>query len=555
MVVIGPPRGHRGSYRPWRERGLAPQVVFEVVSPSNRAAEMTRKRLEFAGTPRDSQIGGGMSILSRSDPAVPSRRAASKRVMKYVDSATVAQLWDDFDAREVTLRKIVTDRLAERPPPRLPDHIVATYYFAFRTMKLEKAVEEISYHATSGVKHPPSGSLLEQCSAQQAGIDAFDAGGKIGLLHVAFPLKMMLQPDGHLTSCDILHTVAGAIMFDVYENQDARLIALEIPERVVRTFPGPAYGPLGIRKRTGFAADQPAFGTILKPTAGITPDDVEKLVEEVAGHPLLMFIKEDEDLYPNLDYSPVAERTRRAIRAIERVKGRRGGLGLVYAPHVSGAPHEIVDTVHAAVDAGASGVMFSETYAGGTVRLVREATKNLPSPPAIYGHNAGVGVKTRSIWREVIDYLARLDGIDFRQTGPVRPGAPFIRPYGQEWVASERVLTRSIPGINPTMITRAGALDQGNLILNLQDIAQRGIAQNVLFLAGSAINTIKDSSGKPDPRIGLEAMLQAIEVHNSGALEGTSMDEHLGALAALAKAKNYAALSEALRQRYPGAVS
>ena len=27
-----------------------------------------------------------------------------------------------------------------------------------------------------------------------------------------------------------------------------------------------------------------------------------------------MFIKEDEDLYPNLDYSPVAERTRRAWR-------------------------------------------------------------------------------------------------------------------------------------------------------------------------------------------------------------------------------------------------
>ena len=83
---------------------------------------------------------------------------------------------------------------------------------------------------------------------------------------------------------------------------------------MLRTFPGPAYGPIGIRKKTGFALDQPAFGTILKPTAGITPDDVERLVDEVAGSPLLMFIKEDEDLYPDLDYSPVAERTRRASR-------------------------------------------------------------------------------------------------------------------------------------------------------------------------------------------------------------------------------------------------
>ena len=189
-------------------------------------------------------------------------------------------------------------------------------------MTLEKAVEEISYHATSGVKHPPKGSLLEQCSAPQAGVDPFDASGRIGLLHVAFPLKMMLQPDGHLTSCDLLHTVAGAIIFDVYENQDARLVALQIPDEVIAHVPRPgATGRSGSARRPGFAADQPAFGTILKPTAGITPDDVERLVEEVAGSPLLMFIKEDEDLYPNLDYSPVAERTRR------RPGGDRAGPG------------------------------------------------------------------------------------------------------------------------------------------------------------------------------------------------------------------------------------
>jgi ribulose 1,5-bisphosphate carboxylase large subunit-like protein len=475
--------------------------------------------------------------------------------MKHVDSATMEVLGHDFDAREVVLRKVVTDRLAESPAPRVPDHVVATYFFAFRSMRLEKAVEEISYHATSGIKNPPEGSLLAACSARQAGVDAFDVSGKVGLLHVAFPLKMMLQPDGHLTSCDLLHTVAGAIIFDVYENQDARLIALNLPDPVLRSFPGPAYGPLGLRKRTGFAADQTAFGTILKPTAGITPDDVERLVAEVAGSPLLMFIKEDEDLYPNLDYSPVAERTRRALQAIERVKGERGGLGLVYAPHVSGAPHEIVETVHAVLEAGASGVMFSETYAGGTVRMVREATKHLDAPPALYGHNAGIGVKTRSIWREVIDFLARLDGIDFRQTAPVRPGHPFIRPYGDEWLASEQALTRPVAGINATMITRAGALDQGNLILNLQDVEARGIAQDVLFLAGSAINSIKNSQGEADPQLGLRAMLQAIEVHRSGVLNGAPAAEHLYALAAESRRLNHRALSEALRQRYPGMVS
>lgn len=475
--------------------------------------------------------------------------------MRHVDPATMDRLWHDFDAREVVLRKVVTDRLADNPPPDVPEHVVATYFFAFRTMTLEKAVEEISYHATSGIKHPPRGSLLEACSARQAGVDPFDASGKIGLLHVAFPLKMMLQPDGRVTTSDLLHTVAGAVIFDMYENQDARLVHLNIPASVIATFPGPAHGPLGVRARTGFGSDQPAFGTILKPTAGITPDDVERLVGEVAGNPLLMFIKEDEDLYPNLDYSPVAERTRRAVRAIERARGERGGLGLVYAPHVTGAPGEIVDTVLAVLEAGASGVMFSQTYAGGTVRLVREATKHLPEPPAIYGHNAGIGVFTRSIWREVVDFLARLDGIDFRQTAPVKPGPPFIRPYGQEWEASEHALTRPIDGIKPTMIARAGGLDQGNIILNMQDVEARGISRNVLFLAGSAINSIKNADGAADPRLGLRALLQAIEVHRTGELNDIPVDEHLEALADLSRRHNLKALHESLRQRYPGIVS
>src|SRR5687767_14809387 len=131
--------------------------------------------------------------------------------MTPISAKTLEQLWHDPEPREVRLREIITERLAANPPPQMADYIVATYFFAFRTQSLEHAVEEISYHATIGIKHPPAGSLLEQCASKPVGVDAFDASGRIGLLHIAFPLKMMLQPDGHLTSCDILHTIAGAI--------------------------------------------------------------------------------------------------------------------------------------------------------------------------------------------------------------------------------------------------------------------------------------------------------------------------------------------------------
>ncbi len=46
MVVFGRPKGDRGAYLQWREGGIAPQVVFEILSPGNKGLEMMRK-LQF----------------------------------------------------------------------------------------------------------------------------------------------------------------------------------------------------------------------------------------------------------------------------------------------------------------------------------------------------------------------------------------------------------------------------------------------------------------------------------------------------------------------------
>lgn len=43
LVAFGRPKGYRGSYQQWREANVAPQVVFEILSPGNRFPEMLRK--------------------------------------------------------------------------------------------------------------------------------------------------------------------------------------------------------------------------------------------------------------------------------------------------------------------------------------------------------------------------------------------------------------------------------------------------------------------------------------------------------------------------------
>ncbi len=43
FVAIGRPKGHRGRYLHWEEGNTPPQVVFEVVSPSNQLGDLVEK--------------------------------------------------------------------------------------------------------------------------------------------------------------------------------------------------------------------------------------------------------------------------------------------------------------------------------------------------------------------------------------------------------------------------------------------------------------------------------------------------------------------------------
>jgi Uma2 family endonuclease len=47
LVAFGRPKGYRGSYKQWQEDGIAPQVVFEILSPGNRRGEMNRKLMFY----------------------------------------------------------------------------------------------------------------------------------------------------------------------------------------------------------------------------------------------------------------------------------------------------------------------------------------------------------------------------------------------------------------------------------------------------------------------------------------------------------------------------
>ena len=106
-----------------------------------------------------------------------------------------------------------------------------------------------------------------------------------------------------------------------------------------------------------------------------------------------------------------------------------------------------------------------------------------------------------------------------------------------------------IKGIKQVTITRAGGLDQGNIIGNLEDCKKRGRVEDYLFLAGSAINSIRNADGEEDPRCGARAMEQAVEAFRDGSFDNGPGD-HVPRLKTYARDRGFQELVLALDQRY-----
>lgn len=497
-----------------------------------------------------------MSCSDGPDPATPPLKAELEsnqkdtNDMKNVDDEALKIIRQDLDQREETIRRLVYAALEELPAADTSEHVVATYFIAAKSRSLAQVGEELSYITTTSVKDPPANSLLAECTGRVIDTFGFDEARRTGLVRIAFALKMLRDDQGDLYSTDILHIAGGAGVFAFAKATDIKLVNLAMSDETLRLFPGPAHGAPGVRRVMNLDDDEVAFGTVVKPCTGITPQQQAEIIADAARNPNLVFIKEDENFLPRVAFAPLQDRLRCAVDVIEKTRDQRGKRGLIFTPSLTSPPHALLDNVKRAIDAGVNGIMFSEYYIGGAVRLVRGLTAALADPPAIFGHNGGVTCRTRQIYREVFDLLARLDGIDFRQTALLSTDRGLLRPFGTEWRKCEEVLSKPLAGHRPVMMARAGGLDQGNLIPNLVDIDAGGIGlANYMFLAGTAINSIKNKKGELELSLGAEAMRQAAEVYHEGVFTEIS-DTHVDDLRRHARVRGLEPLSIALAQRY-----
>ncbi len=230
-----------------------------------------------------------------------------------------------------------------------------------------EAIEELeSYHSPSlpGAAKPSSSTPYQR-----------------GRVRISFPLESM---GPNLPA--IITTVAGNL-FELRQLSGLRLLDIEFPNSLANHFPGPQFGIAGTRELTG-VFERPLIGTIVKPSIGLSPAATANLVRTLAQAGA-DFVKDDE-LMANPPHSPLAERVRAVMAAVNEV-AEMTGRKLMFAFNITDQLDQMLHHHDTVVAAGGTCIMVSLNSVGlGAVEYLRRRCA-LP----IHGHRNGWGMLSR----------------------------------------------------------------------------------------------------------------------------------------------------------------
>lgn len=170
-----------------------------------------------------------------------------------------------------------------------------------------------------------------------------------------------------------------------------RLVGLDLPPGFL---PGPAFGPcIGVQ-----------VGVIVKPSVGLSPREVAKVVAEAIGGGA-GFVKDDE-LHANPPWCRLEDRVRAVSAVLEP--------GVTYCANISGPTPGVVERAQKVMALGATGILVNP-FVHGLSALVALREANLGVP--LFAHRTGSAAWTRGerfgIDGAVLAGLTRSCGADY----------------------------------------------------------------------------------------------------------------------------------------------
>lgn len=291
---------------------------------------------------------------------------------------------------------------------------------------------------------------------------------------------------------NLLAAVAGNL-FEIKELCSIKLMDLELPAEFAEAYPGPAFGVTGTRELMG-RTEGAMIGTIIKPSIGLSTDQLAELVGELAGAGV-DFIKDDE-LQGNSPASPLAERVKAVMPVLKRSADKTGVMPM-YAFNITDDVANLERNHDLVVEAGGTCVMVCLNMMGlPAAHFIRQHAQ-VP----IHGHRAMFGAMNRSAqvgiafraWQK----LARLVGSDHLHTNGI--SNKFYESDAQV-LDSIAAVQEPLLGQVPTVPVLSSGQWAGLAHATYREIQ----TTDVLMLAGGGIH------GHPDgPRAGVQSMRDA----------------------------------------------
>ncbi len=360
----------------------------------------------------------------------------------------------------------------------LKDHFLATYYIESE-QDLRAVAETIADIESTG-KWLGTGEptdLYKRCRAEVAAVrEAAPGKGEVDIL---FPIINLNLEEGGFPGLWLTMIGGGTHALLAYEK--SRLMDFRLPGAALDAFPGPGFGPEGIREILDAGPDELLIGTIVKPTAGLTPDEVADICYEAARGGV-RFIKDDEKML-NPPYCPLGERVRAVTEKLKQAEDETG-QSVLYAAHITTDPDRLLDNAEIALENGASALMVNFFAAGfNSLKLLRD---NVSPGVPIYAHCGGKEAFGRAPGQGVdpaaVARFVRLLGGDVFRVSTL--GGYLVGSEPDEVMRLAAVMHEPMGHIRPMMTAVSGGLNPRTLPGNLEVFGS-----DALMLAGTGITT------------------------------------------------------------------
>ena len=411
------------------------------------------------------------------------------------------------------------------------DAVVTTYYLTCMPEKgraifsaLDRAIEMMLIHATTenwpgAGKEPPG---YKEHMSRVKSIKFLEASRRVesALIKIATPLEFFDKGKFPLAQ---LRMATQSEPFNAFIGFSARVVDYDFPGEFKRKFPRQLWPHSRVREYLKVDKDEPIIGTIVKPKwlpARLFAESVTTAA--IAG---ALFIKSDENLH--LSKRELAVYVRATVKMLREndfdLSPKPGARKkrILFAPHITANPSDILDYAKIAVDNGANALMFSPHFGGdfGVIKEIYEMGRKYRVP--VYAHTAGMnrycGDPAYSCGDDPrVGYLlAAFSGAAFMQL----PGVgSYIRPTDVEKKPIiDRLRKDGLEGNGGMTLVIAGGLSPGNIGRNIKALGSEGR----MFLAGTSVFHHPDGV-----RAGVEALKLAVQASREGIVEKDRLKEY-----------------------------